>query len=47
MSLDAQNLMIILTGAGISIVVVAMAVYMIVHCTKQMKKMRCDKHESL
>ena len=32
--------MIILTGAGISITVIAMAVQMIIKCTSQMKEMR-------
>ena len=35
-----QQLMIMLTGAGISITVIAMAVYMIVRCKKEIKKMR-------
>ena len=39
-----QELMIILTGAGISITVIAMAVYLIVRCTKEMKKMRSNKN---
>ena len=39
-----QRLMIILTGAGISITVIVMAVYMIARCTGQMKKMRCNKN---
>lgn len=33
-----QQLMIILTGAGISIIVIAMAVNLIVRCTKELKK---------
>lgn len=33
-----QQLMIMLTGAGISITVIAMAVYMIVYCTKEIKR---------
>lgn len=35
-----QQLMIMLTGAGISIAVIAMAVNMILRCTKEIKKMR-------
>ena len=35
-----QRLMIMLTGAGISIAVIAMAVNMILRCTKEIKKMR-------
>lgn len=40
MAKQDQNLMIILTGAGISITVVAMAVYTIVRCTKEIRKTR-------
>lgn len=40
MSKADQGLMIMLTGAGISITVIAMAVYMIVRCTSQMKELR-------
>lgn len=40
MSKEDQKLMIILTGAGISIAVIAMAVYMITRCIKEMKKIR-------
>ena len=39
-----QRLMIILTGAGISITVIAMAVHTIVRCTKEMKKMRSNEN---
>ena len=39
-----QRLMIILTGAGISITVIVMAVYLIVRCSKEMKKMRSNKN---
>ena len=39
-----QQLMIILTGAGISITVIVMAAYMIVRCTGQMKKIRSNEH---
>ena len=44
MAKEDQRLMIMLTGAGISATVIAMAVYMIVHCTKQIKKMRCREN---
>lgn len=44
MSKQDQQLMIILTGAGISITVIVMAVYMIVHCTSQIKKMRSNEN---
>ena len=37
MAVENQQLMIILTGAGISAAVIAMSSYMIVHCTKEMK----------
>ena len=37
MAKEDQRLMIILTGAGISIAVIVMAVHMIVRCTKEMK----------
>lgn len=35
-----QQLMIILTGAGISITVIVMAMYLIVRCTREIKKLR-------
>lgn len=38
MAKENQQLMIMLTGAGISITVIVMAVYMIVRCTKEMRK---------
>ncbi|MBQ9082782.1 MAG: hypothetical protein IJY28_04710 [Clostridia bacterium] len=44
MALEDQRLMIMLTGAGISIVVIAMAVYMIVRCTVELKKIKCEKN---
>ena len=44
MAKEDQRLMIILTGAGISITVIVMAVYMIVRCTSQMKKMRFNEN---
>jgi len=37
-SLEVQNLMIMLTGAGISIVVVTMSLYFIIRATKELKK---------
>lgn len=39
-----QSLMIMLTGAGISITVIAMAVHTIVRCTKEMKETRCKEN---
>ena len=39
-----QQLMIILTGAGISITVIVMAVFLIVRCTKEMRKMRSNNY---
>lgn len=39
-----QRLMIILTGAGISITVIVMAVYLIARCTQEMKKMRSNEN---
>ena len=44
MSKGDQRLMIILTGAGISVTVIVMAVYMILRCTKEMKKTRCREN---
>ena len=44
MSKGNQRLMIILTGAGIGITVIVMAVYMIVHCTKEIRKTRIGKN---
>ena len=44
MATEDQRLMIILTGAGISIAVIFMAIYMIVRCTKEIKKMRCSEN---
>ena len=44
MAKEDQTLMIILTGAGISITVIVMAVYIIVRCTKEMKKMRSNEN---
>ena len=39
-----QQLMIMLTGAGIAATVIALAVLMIRRCTKEMKKMRCSEN---
>lgn len=44
MSKEDQQMMIILTGAGISITVIVMAVYMIVRCTKEIKKKRYSEN---
>ena len=44
MAKEDQGLMIILTGAGISITVIVMAVHMIVRCWGQMKKMRSNEN---
>lgn len=42
--MDSQNqqLMIMLTGAGVSIVVVTMSIYMIVRATKEIKKLKVE-----
>lgn len=44
MSKQNQQLMIMLTGGGIAITVIVMAVYMIVRCTKEIKKMRYSEN---
>lgn len=44
MAKEDQRLMIILTGAGISITVIVMAVHLIVRCTKEMKKTRNNEN---
>ena len=44
MAKEDQRLMIILTGAGISITVIAMAVHTIVRSTKEMKKLGCKEN---
>lgn len=44
MTKEDQRLMIILTGAGISITVIAMAMSLIVRCAKEMKKMRSNEN---
>ena len=44
MAKEDQSLMVMLTGAGISITVIVMAVYLIVRCTKEMKKMRSKEN---
>lgn len=38
MSIENKRIMIMVTGAGISIVVVSMAVYMIMQTTKELKQ---------
>lgn len=40
MAKEDQQLMIMLTGGGIAIAVITMAVYMIVRCTKEIKRVR-------
>ncbi len=42
MSPENQRLMIMLTGAGVSIVVVTMSIYMIVRATKEIKKLKLE-----
>jgi len=44
MAKEDQQLMIMLTGAGISIAVIAIAVFMIAHCTKEIKKTRYSEN---
>ena len=44
MSKQDQQLMIMLTGGGIAVTVIAMAAYTIVRCTKEIKKMRYSKN---
>ncbi len=44
MALQDQRLMIILTGAGVSVAVVTMSVYMICRCSKEIKKIRSDEY---
>lgn len=44
MAKQDQQLMIMLTGAGISIAVICIAVHTILRCRKQMKKMRYSEH---
>lgn len=46
MAKSDQRLMIMLTGAGISIAVITMAVFMIRYCTKQIKQARCEENGS-
>ena len=43
---EVKRLMIMLTGAGISIVVVSMAIYMIVQTTKEIKKIKVTRSET-
>lgn len=40
MSPEEQRLMIMLTGAGVAVAVISMSVYMIVRCTKEIRKIR-------
>ena len=44
MSKQNQQLMIMLTGAGISIIVIAIAVHTILRAIKEIKKMRCGEN---
>lgn len=44
MAQQSRQLMIMLTGAGISLAVIGMAGYRIVHCTKEIKKLRCGEN---
>lgn len=43
---EVKRLMTMLTGAGISIAVVSMAIYMIVEPTKEIKKLRITRSET-
>jgi len=43
---EVKRLMIMLTGAGISIVVVSMAIYMIVRTTKEIKEIKVTRSET-
>lgn len=45
MAPENQRIMIALTGAGVSIVVIALSVYMIVHSTKEMKEIQNNGRE--
>ena len=44
-SMETKRLMIMLTGAGISVTVVSMAVYMIVQTTKEIKQYKNKKEQ--
>lgn len=44
MALEDQKLMIILTGAGVSITVITMSIYMILKNTKEIRKLRSKKY---
>ena len=44
MAPEDQRLMIILTGAGVSVTVVAMSIYMIIKNTKEIRKLRSNKN---
>lgn len=43
-SLEYQHLFVVLTGAGVSIAVIAMSVYMIVKCAKEIKNIRSTQN---
>ena len=43
MSLENQRIMIALTGAGVSIIVITMAIYIIICSTKEIKEIRRQK----
>lgn len=47
MSTENQQLMIMLTGAGVSIVVVTMSIYMIVRATKEIKKLKLENEGAI
>ena len=40
MSLEAQRIMIMITGAGIAVIIVSMAIYMIVRTTKEIRSLK-------
>ena len=44
MAPENQRIMIAATGAGVSIIVITMAVYMIVKTTKNIKRIRSSRH---
>ena len=43
--IDIKRIMIMATGAGISIIVVSMGIYMIVQTSKEIKKYRGNKEQ--
>lgn len=47
MALEDQRLMIILTGAGVSITVITMSIYMIIKNTKEIRKLRSNKNGTI